>query len=263
MYLFSPCLIFTQLAQSTLSPETFGLIVAFSLVTTLLMAVLSWGVSKTARFNRSMESAFLLSILFINAGNYGLSVNLFAFGEEGLTRALPFFITNAFLTNSLGVYLASRGKAEMRQALANVFKMPLIYATIAGLAFNAASLSLPAPIMQPLEMAGKAAIPLMLVLLGMELSHASLGNDLGAIGLATFMRLVVAAGVALVMAALFRLEGVTRNACILEASMPTAVSSTILAVEFDSRPEFVTGTALISTLASIVTLTLLLRFLMG
>jgi len=43
--------------------------------------------------------------------------------------------------------------------------------------------------------------------------------------------------------------------------MPTAVMSTILAVEFDAQPKFVTGTVFTTTLASIVTLTLLLQLL--
>ena len=44
-------------------------------------------------------------------------------------------------------------------------------------------------------------------------------------------------------------------------SMPTAVTATILATEFDSRPDLVSGVAVVSTLLSIVSLTLLLSWL--
>ncbi len=44
--------------------------------------------------------------------------------------------------------------------------------------------------------------------------------------------------------------------------MPTAVLTTVLAVEFDAQPVFVTGTVFSTTLASILTLTLLLRYLL-
>jgi predicted permease len=57
------------------------------------------------------------------------------------------------------------------------------------------------------------------------------------------------------------LEGVTRAVCIVEASMPTAVMATIVAVEFDTRPKLVTGIVFTSTLGSILSLTILLGIL--
>jgi len=262
LYVLSPCLIFSGLSQSTLKADDLGRIVAFTLITTVAVGVISWGTTRLLRFDQGKESAFLLVTLFVNAGNYGLPLNLLAFGEEGLARAIVFFATSSFLVNTLGVYLASRGQAGVRESIANVFKIPLIYAVVAALIVNFGNLEIREPILKPLEMTGSAAIPVMLLILGMELSQASVREEWGTIGVATFIRLVVAAGVALGIAPLLGLVGVTRQACIVEASMPTAVMATILAVEFDARPRFVTGTVFTTTLASIVTLTLLLRLLM-
>jgi hypothetical protein len=47
-----------------------------------------------------------------------------------------------------------------------VFRLPLIYVSIAGLGANLFQLSIPALLFQPLAMLGQAIIPLMLVSLG-------------------------------------------------------------------------------------------------
>ena len=44
----------------------------------------------------------------------------------------------------------------------------------------------------------------------------------------------------------------------MQAAMPAAVLTSIIALEYDLLPDFVTRTVLFSTLASVVTLTLIL-----
>jgi hypothetical protein len=261
-YALAPCLVFSSTATSAVSGADMGKIISFVLLTTLAMGLLSWAAAKALRLSRAMESAFLLTTLFINSGNYGLPVNLFAFGQAGLERAAVFFTASALLTNSVGVYLASRGRASGLDALRNVFKVPVVYGALAGFVVNLATIPVPEPIAKAVDLAGGASVPLMLLLVGMQLARTSLVGELKVIGLATFVRLVVAPAVALVLAAGLGLTGVTRQACITEASMPTAVTTTILATEFEAEPQFVAGVVFVSTLASIITLTLLLALIM-
>jgi predicted permease len=94
------------------------------------------------------------------------------------------------------------------------------------------------------------------------LARTSLAGELKVIGLATFVRLAVAPAVALVLAAWLGLTGMTRQACVTEASMPTAVTTIILATEFEAEPQFVAGVVFVSTLVSAITLTLLLALIM-
>jgi len=51
------------------------------------------------------------------------------------------------------------------------------------------------------------------------------------------------------------------QAGVLQASMPTAVITTILALEFDVAPNFVTSVVCLSTLLSPVTVTVLIAYL--
>lgn len=261
-YVLAPCLIFTSLTRSSVSGEELGRIVLFEVLVTAVLLIVTWSSAQLARLNRQQESAFLLSVLFVNAGNYGLSVNLFAFGEEALARALIYFVGSTVLLNSLGIFLASRGRADAKAALLNVFKVPMIYAVV--LAFVARSL--PWSVTETswfrgLDTLGRAGVSVMLLLLGMQLARNSLGKELKRISAATFMRLVLAPLLSLALAAVMGLAGDTRRACVLEASMPTAVTSVILALEFDVLPDFVTGVIFLSTLLSPLSLTVLIALL--
>ena len=78
---------------------------------------------------------------------------------------------------------------------------------------------------------------------------------------ATAMRLGGGAAAGLLLAPLFGLEGVARQAGTLQSAMPSAVIGTILATEYDVEPTFVTSVVLLTTLLSPFTLTPLLRWL--
>jgi len=255
-YALSPCLVFSSLVQSTVSGEEFWRIAAFEILITLSVALIAWGVTKALRFDRAMESAFLLVTLFVNAGNYGLSVNLLAFGEATLARAIIYFVVSSLLINTIGIYLASRGKARALDALFNVFKVPIVYALFLAIFVNLMNLNVTgSPIFKAVEMVGKGAVPLMLLLLGMQLARTPLAQGMRTVGLAAFIRLAVTPAIALPLANWLGLTGSTLQACVVEASMPTAVTATVLAIEFDAKPEFVTSVVFLSTLASPFTLT--------
>jgi len=255
-YALSPCLVFSSLVQSTVSGEEFWRIAAFEVLITLGVALVAWGVARALRFDRAMESAFLLVTLSVNAGNYGLSVNLLAFGEATLARAIIYFVVSSLLINTIGIYLASRGKARALDALFNVFKVPIVYALFLAIFVNLMNLNVTgSPIFKAVEMVGKGAVPLMLLLLGMQLARTPLAQGMRTVGLAAFIRLAVTPAIALPLANWLGLTGSTLQACVVEASMPTAVTATVLAIEFDAKPEFVTSVVFLSTLASPFTLT--------
>lgn len=261
-YVLGPCLMFTSLTRSSVSGEELGRIVLFEVTVTAVTLLVAWNIARLARLTRKQESAFLLSVLFANAGNYGLSVNLFAFGEEALARAILFFVGSTVLMNTLGVFLASRGQADVKTALLNVFKVPAIYAVTLAFVVRALRWSVTETSwFRALDTLGQAAVPVMLLLLGVQLARNSLGRDLKRISAATLLRLGLSPLLSLLLAAVVGLTGDTRRACVLEASMPTAVTSVILALEFEALPEFVTGVIFLSTLLSPLSLTLLIALL--
>ena len=80
---------------------------------------------------RFHSRGFVLPTLFMNAGNMGVPLALFAFGQAGLQRATLLLVMCTFLQHSLGIYIL-QGRGNWME----IFRLPLIYATLGGLAFN-------------------------------------------------------------------------------------------------------------------------------
>jgi len=264
-YLFAPALIFDSLATSGIGGAEFGRITAVVLLTTLVLWAVGIFTAKLLRLSGPTQAAFLAAILIMNSGNYGLPVNLFAFGEAGLARASLFFPVTALIASSLGVYLNARGRLSSRQALRRVVGVPLVYAAVLGMAFNLANLTVPEPLEKAIHLLGQASIPSMLLVLGVRLAETIKSRPealrLPALTAVTILRLLLAPALAWFVATGVGLQALTRDVVVLESAMPTAVMTTILATEFDSDPSFAALCVLITTLASLPTVTILLNLL--
>jgi malate permease and related proteins len=260
-YLFWPALAFSLLYNTDIEVEGILLMVAFSATVVLSMAAIGFLLARTLRLEAGLASAFILSVGFMNAGNFGLPVTQFAFGQEGLAWATVYFLTMSLLTNSLGAYVAAVGRQPARTAILGLLRVPAVYAIPAALLVRAVGWELPVPILRPVNLLAGATIPTMLVLLGMHTADIRLAGRRSLIALAAGARLALSPLLALGVAGLFGLAGVARQAGVLEAGMPTAVLASILANRYDSEPEFVAGAVLLSTLLSPITLTVLLAVL--
>lgn len=258
IYLFTPFLVLDSLAHSALRADEIGQIGVVVVALALAMWAVGAALARGFRFDRKLESAFLLTVILINAGNYGIPVNTFAFGDAGGERALVYYVVSAVVANTLGVYVASRGSDSVRQSLMNVFKVPLPYAAILGLAINFGNVTLPVPVDRAVSLLGQAAVPGMLTLLGLQLARASVRGRLQPILLAAGSRLIVAPLIAVGIAAALGMTGLTRQVCIVQSGMPSAVMSGVLATEFGSDAEFTSAVIVVSTLASLATLSVLL-----
>jgi len=261
-YLFSPSLLFDLLVTSHFNYEDIFRMVAFTIASISSVAFITWLIGHLIRMERKMLSAVLLCSITINAGNYGLSLNLFAYGEEALTHASIFFITTAVIAYTAGVAVASVGKASLTDSLKGLLKIPVAYVVPLALIFIKLGWELPLPLMRSVSLLSDAAIPSMLLVLGLQLqNNIHPIQNLRPLLLATGMRLLGGLGVGLLLAPLFGLRGMAYKAGVLESSMPTAVLSTILATEYDAEPVFVTTAVIASTLLSPLTLTPLLLIL--
>lgn len=260
-YIFSPCLVFIMLTENHLGNGEIFRMLAFAFTQMGLVALLAWAGTRLLRLDRRMTVAVVLAGLLPNAGNYGLSVNLFAFGEPGLAQASLYFVASGVMANTVGVYLASLGRSDYRTALRGLLKIPTIYSVILAFIFIRLDLQLPLPLDRAVSVLGNAAVPTMLVLLGMLLRMSDWAGKLKALVLANGARLVASPLIAILLVIPFGLTGVARQAGILESAMPAAVMTTVLATEFEVEPAFMTAVVFTSTLLSPLTLTPILAYL--
>jgi predicted permease len=149
----------------------------------------------------------------------------------------------------------------VRLALARLFKVPAVYAVTAAIIVLTTHTTVPLVVMRPIGLLSDAAIPIMLLVLGMQLERAVMPKHPKAVAAAVVLSLVVAPIIAFGLSAVLGLTGAAKQAAIIEASMPAAVVTTVLALEFDLDASFSTSVVFFTTVLSPVTLVLLIAYL--
>ncbi len=260
-YIFSPCLVFNLITSSQLSNSDLIEMMLFATLCVVLVGIIAWAIGRGLKFERSVLAAVVISSMFMNAGNYGMPVTLFAFGKQALAYASLFFVANSVLINTVGVVISSMGRASFQKAFSNLFKIPTLYALILAILFLKFNWTLALPVERTIKLLGDAAIPVLMVLLGVQFHSMHLGGKIIPLSVASLMRLLVAPALALGLAAIFGLSGAFRQAAVLESAMPTAVLTTVLSTQYDTEPSFVSAVIAITTFLSIFTLPPLLAYL--
>ncbi len=214
------------------------------------------------RLAPTVVSALILSTAFANSGNFGLSVTEFAFGKDAVAFALVCYVTDNLLLNSVGVYLATRGRMSGREAVLQVLRNPAVYALPLGLAAHQFGWVLPLALNRALEMLSRATVPVMLVVLGMQLAALPFDRSYWKLlGLTSGIRLIIAPIMAILLTIPVGLTGLPRQVSVLEAAVPSAVMSNIVASRYDVEPNLVAGSVLVTSLLSLATLTILLALM--
>jgi len=257
----SPCLVFDQLVTARISGSQSLRVVAFCVLLTIAIGIAALLTSMPLRLDRTTLTSFMLVAMFSNSGNYALPVVLFAFGREALAFASVYFVASAILIYTAGVLVAASGHGSVRTALARLFRVPAVYAVAAAVIVLATGTPVPVALMRPIRLLSDAAIPVMLLVLGMQLERATMPKHPIAVAAAVVLSLVVAPVIAFGLTAALGLAGAARQAAIIEASMPAAVVTTVLALEFDLDAGFATNVVFFTTLLSPITLVLLIAYL--
>jgi predicted permease len=270
IYVLLPALVFDSLATSEIAGGTVAVFLLGTMLFSLAMAVLGEGVGRTVSTDGGAVDATVMTGAFPNVGNYGIPFMAFAFGAVGRSAAVLFVVGQSLVMYTLGVYVASRGAAaSARTAVIRILKLPLLYATVAGLVVQAINAVPPtdSTAMETIGLVGDAAIPLMLLLLGMELANMGEVGPLRRVLPGSVLKLFVAPLVAAAIGLALGLSGTIGRVFVLEAAMPTAITPLALSVEFGrgSRglhaTESLASAIRLTTLASVLTLTALLALI--
>lgn len=260
-YILNPSLVYISLTRSDISGGELARFLGFAASVPLIAGGLSFLISLAVGLSRSERTAVMLTAMFVNAGSYGLGVVQRAFGEAALARAVLYFMTNNILLNTIGVLMAVH--SGNRVGWKSMLILPSFYAALVAGLVRLSGWTPPEPVEAGIALLSRGAIPVLLMVLGLELAHIRLEDRWLIIGLGTFLRLAVIPVVAIPLAHLWELEGPARQAGLLESAMPAAISNMVMAVEFGVYPRTIAGIIFLSTLLSPLTLSLWIAWLKG
>lgn len=249
----TPCLVFDTLVRLGIRLDQFA---EMALATLMVMGGFAVGGLIVLKLRRLEAQAFLPSLMFPNAGNVGLSVSLFAFGEQGLALAIAYFGIMVALQFTVGVAINAG-----HMSVSGLIKSPTVWAVAAAIAFIAFEWSMPDWLGNTVHLLGGFAIPMMLIALGVSLARLRV-TDLADSLIIALSRLAIGLGVGLGVSWILDLGPLATGVVVLQSAMPVAVFNYLFALRYDRRPETVAGAVVLSSLIGFATLPALLWFVL-
>jgi hypothetical protein len=260
-FIFVPAFVFNIFSQAQVEIDLAARMMAYIFVVDVACGILGFIVARLLGHSAEMIAAYILIAVFSNVGNFGLSIISFRFGETALTAGTVYFLTINITAFTIGVAAASWARGGKLSAVLAVFKTPGVVAAFPAAFFWLTPWEVPMFLARMGELLGGAMIPVLLVTMGVQLAEIGRPHLNRDVILASGVRLLGGPVLAVLLVFPFGLTGLERGAGILQASMPPAVLTIIVAMEHELAPKFVTTTLLAATLASLVTLTVLLSLL--
>ncbi|MEO7338475.1 MAG: AEC family transporter [Caldimonas sp.] len=270
-YIFVPALLFRTTARidfATMPWRT--LLAAFLPMVVVLIAVYlsQRSAARAGQLPVAAPSVRAISAVFGNSVQVGIPMAAALFGEAGLAIHLAIVSVHALVLLTLTTALveldltraARAGGADthlvatLLATARNTMIHPVVLPVLAGLAWNALGLPLPAIADEILTTLGQAVVPLCLVLIGMSLAYYGVGGALRpAAGLTAVKLLAVPTLVLAVAHWGFGLTGVPLAVVVMMAALPIGTNALIFAQRYHTLEAETTAATVFSTLAFVAT----------
>jgi predicted permease len=256
LYIVTPSVVFSGVMAAPLSPAVILLpFVVFALCSLIGVAHL-WLARRV--LHDGSASIIPLSVGTGNTGYFGIPVALLLFGEQGLALYIVCMLGTTLFENSVGFYLAARGRYSIRDALLRVARLPSVYAFGLAVILNLSGVGIHevlAPLFDNLRGA-YSILGMMIIGMGI-LSFRGLAGNLRFTGLAFVGKFVIWPMVALALwwldaAVLGIYDSGVHQAIFLISITPIAANTVVIATLLDTAPRQAAGTALLSTLFALV-----------
>jgi len=264
LYLMSPFLAFRTFYSNELTMDYFY-IVFFSLALTLILLIIVWITSYFMNATKSERSAMILGGVFMNSGNYGAPVVLFAFGSIGFDYAVIMMVFQSLLMNTVGIFFASMGgerNATLRESIKRVIRMPLIHAAVIGVAFQLLGVTVPQTLTEGISLIADASIPTVMLVLGMQLAVITRKKVIYKyVSAVVIIRMLASPIIAIILLYFMPINDLLKSVIIIQSAMPAAANTTMFAIQFGTEPDLVSFTTLVTTIISIATIPIVLFFL--
>ena len=262
LYVGTPALVLYALVSNPVPAATLVRLLSLMLLYTGALWGIAEAVGRLLRLDPKLRRAFILAVVPMNVGNFGIPLVRLAFGPDAESYAVLVFVVFNIPLGSWAIWIAAGGGTSPWKGLKETLRIPIFYATVLAFALAGLGWKLPGPLMKSLGLLGEAAIPLLMVILGMQLERTSVLRAPASLVSATVLRLVASPFLAWGLTVALGFTGLEQKVVILQTSTPAAVLPLLYALRFDCRPDWIASNLLVSTLASGATLAVILHFVL-
>ncbi|WP_328187424.1 AEC family transporter [Marinobacter sp. OP 3.4] len=256
LYIVTPSVVFSGVMAAPLSPSVILLPFIVFLICSAIGLALLWLARRL--LHDGSASIIPLSVGTGNTGYFGIPVALLLFGEQGLALYIVCMLGTTLFENSVGFYLAARGRYGIRDALVRVARLPSVYAFLLAVVLNLSGIGIPQVLVPLFDNLRGAYSILGMMIIGMGiLSFRGLAGNIRFTGLAFSGKFLVWPLVALGLwwldaSVLGIYDTAVHQAIFLISITPIAANTVVIATLLDTAPRQAAGTALLSTLFALV-----------
>jgi predicted permease len=247
-WVIGPAFMYDALANAGLPAGSLLRIGAASLLALAAAGAFGWLV--TRRLERPRRATVLTASVYGNTGNFGLAIVIFTFDEQ----ALPYAAVALVVVNTVGLIVGVASVTGGSAGLGRALTTPMTLVVGPALVMNGTGWTLPPILDRSIALMADAIIPLMLITLGIQLQRMGLPKVDGDVVRALAGKLAVQPLAAVAAVELLGLAGQPAGAVVLQAAMPAAVFTAVLAIELRTRPDEAATIVLAGSLAAVVTL---------
>ncbi len=249
MDIFVPAVVFSAMAGKSFDVQAYAPLAAAAFILLATCGALAW---LLAGLLGVQPKTLVPPMMFNNSGNIGLPLAVLAWGEVAMPAAVIMFATENIFHFTFGARLL-----DPKARVLTLWRMPVVFASFAGLAAAILKLELWQPAMTAIKMLGDISIPLMLFSLGVRMTEVSFKEWKLALG-AAFLRPLVGVMLAWGLVQLFGLAGREAAMLIVFGALPPAVLNFMFAERYKQEPQRVASIVLIGNLAALICLPLAL-----
>ncbi|MFP5479191.1 MAG: AEC family transporter [Alphaproteobacteria bacterium] len=236
-------------------PLVLAYLLGTSLVWSLVASVALWrGTSKEEAVFEA-HTGVIGNVGFLGIPMLALLLGPEAVGPVLLVLAVDLIVFSSILTMTITGLRAGRVSAQTFRILAvGLAKNPMIGSTVLGIAWGATGLALPGPVNEFMSLLGAAATPCALFAIGASLAGRS-AERLQVAGWLSVAKLVLHPAAVAAACWTFGVGGYAAGVTIAAAALPVAGNVFILAQHYRVAPQRVSTAILLSTAASVLTVT--------
>lgn len=258
---FAPVFVLNSLVAEDVTWTALQGPLIFMVLLTACLMLLGWGASRLLRLEEEDALALVLACSMINVGNFGLPLIHFAYGEQALNASVLVFVVFNLPLGTVAICLASKNTAGA-EMLRDVARIPIFHAMVAALLLTTLGVSLPEALGKGLNLLGEAAIPLLIFVLGLQLAEIGVSRRMRDLALilvvAVGIRLLLSPGLALGITHFLDFSGLERDVAVVQTSGPAALLPLMYSIRFGRRTELLASIILVTSLASAVTMPLVI-----
>ncbi|MDW8797131.1 AEC family transporter [Staphylococcus shinii] len=256
-YCLMPASVFVNILNVNIKLAVLLQIIYYVLLYSLILIIFSHIICKLLKLNPSQGAALKNSISLMNSGNYGLPVSNLIFSHNPIGVSIQVFILifQNLLTYTYGIYNILSATKTLKEILISFLRLPVFHALIIGIICNFFDITLPKPIVLPLNHLADAFIAIALIVLGAQLAKIKINFFQRVITWSLFGRLIAGPILSLMLIYLLNIDGVVAQSLFIASSFPTSRNASTIAMEYQVEPELHAQIVLFSTLLSSITVT--------